>query len=264
MLHGRGGHDEYYTDETLAESLVRIVVHEFPNTVLFIEPSAGRGAFVKPLLALNYPVAAYDIKPQHKEIAKADFLEDVTSKRFTDGLTIAIGNPPFGFNSSKAVRFFNKCAKISDYICFIVPRTFKKISLLNKLDNHFYLRSEYPIPKKAFILDGSPYSVPCVFQIWERKTIPRQKIVGDLSKYLIVVKPHEADFAMRRVGGKAGQILTGLNHSKSSTYFFKEMQFGVKECLICANFGDVANNTAGVRSVSQLEIFNYLEQKFQK
>ena len=48
-----------------------------------------------------------------------------------------LGNPPFGKNCSLAIKFFNKAAEFADLIAFIIPRTFKRISIQNKLNLNF-------------------------------------------------------------------------------------------------------------------------------
>lgn len=262
MRHIKGGQDEYYTLDDVATRFVHLTITDlYPQEVkLFVEPSAGEGAFVKPILSMDYPVVAYDINPKHSEVLQADFLDLELPQRFTDGLTVAIGNPPFGFASNNAIKFFNRCAEFADYIAFIVPRTFKKSSVQNRLNKHFHLYKEYGVQKYAFIVNGKSYDVPCVFQIWEKRVHQRALKAGNLAKYLQLVSPKEADFAMRRVGGRAGQVLEGLDHSESSTYFFKEVKRGCKELLQNANFEEIRNNTAGVRSISQLEIFEYLDE----
>lgn len=262
MRHIKGGKDEYYTLDAVATRFVYLTITDlYPQEIkLFVEPSAGEGAFVKPLLDMQYPVIAYDINPKHPAIEEADFLQVTVQK--SEGLTVAIGNPTFGFASNNAIKFFNKCAEFADYIAFIVPRTFKKNSVQNRLDKYFHLLKEYPVQKYAFLVNGKSYDVPCVFQIWEKRTHQRALKAGNLGKYLKIVEPQEADFAMRRVGGRAGEVLKGFNHSESSTYFFKEIKDGCKELLEKANFSEVRNNTAGVRSISQLEIFEYLDEKF--
>lgn len=260
MRHIKGGQDEYYTSDAVARNLVHITIRDLmpQNDLFFVEPSAGTGAFIK---YLPEPFVAFDINPKHKDIIKLDFLTNMSTEFIPEGWTIvSIGNPPFGFSCNKAIQFFNVCAEFSDYIAFIVPRTFKKMSVQNRLNRYFHLFKEYPVSKYAFLVDDMPHDVPCVFQIWQRKDTIRPIKVGSLEKYLKLVSPEEADFAMRRVGGKAGQVLEGFDHSPSSTYFFKEKVQGVKDCLKKADFSEIRNNTAGVRSISQLEIFEYLKE----
>lgn len=260
MRYIKGGQDDYYTSDAVASRFVHITLNDLESEdyLFFVEPSAGAGAFS---LLLPDPKVAFDINPRIDEIIKLDFLADGFDEFIPEDITIvSIGNPPFGFACNKAIQFFNKCAEFSDYIAFIVPRTFKKISVQNRLNKHFHLIKEYPVPKYAFLVDDKPYDVPCVFQIWKKQEYMRALKVGDLTRYLKLVKPDQADFAMRRVGGKAGQVLKGLNHSPASTYFFKEVVEGVKTCLEQADFNETRDNTAGVRSISQLEIFEYLQE----
>ena len=52
---------------------------------------------------------------------------------------LVVGNPPFGKISSIAIKFFNKSAEYADCIAFIIPRTFKRVSVQNKLNLNFHL-----------------------------------------------------------------------------------------------------------------------------
>jgi len=59
---------------------------------------------------------------------------------------IVIGNPPFGKNSSLVINFFNKSAEFADVITFILPKTFKRVSIQNKLNLNFILIYNEDIP----------------------------------------------------------------------------------------------------------------------
>lgn len=267
MRYILGGNDEYYTSDEVAKSLVYTLLKDLPESEsrIFFEPAAGHGAFLKPLWKSNLCGFGIDINPQHPEVIELDFLKDDIPTIFAHYLEkkdieiIAVGNPPFGFAGNNAIKFFNGCAAFSDYICFIVPKTFKKLSVQNKLDNRFHLYKEYSIPKKSFILNGEKHHVPCIFQIWKKGTDLRKQVVGDLCNFLKQVDKNNADFAMRRVGSKAGKILDGFDYSPSSTYFFKVIKDGTLEKLRNADFSEISNNTVGVKSISQLEIYQYLE-----
>ena len=65
------------------------------KTDLVIEPSAGNGSFIKYIKKLSNNYSFYDIKPEHKNIVKKNFLK---IKRFPINPHI-IGNPPFGNKS---------------------------------------------------------------------------------------------------------------------------------------------------------------------
>jgi hypothetical protein len=106
------------------------------------------------------------------EIAGACQMLPVKDKSY-----LVVGNPPFGKNSSLARKFFNASAQFADTIAFILPRTFRKPSTINQLDEHFHLHKEIRLGKNSFHLpDGKAHDVPCVFQIWKREKTPRPRI----------------------------------------------------------------------------------------
>jgi len=72
-----------------------------------------------------------------------------------------IGNPPFGKQSSLCHKFIKHCATFADTISFILPATFIRRSLKNKVPLNFSLQFEKRLPAKAF----SKTNAQCVFQI---------------------------------------------------------------------------------------------------
>jgi len=203
----------------------------------------------------------YDIDPQSTNIIKKDFFEiDIGDN------ALVIGNPPFGFASRMAIKFFNHAAsQQAKLIAFILPRTFKKDSVKNKLNLNYSLIYEEDCPKDVFILDGNIYHVPCVFQIWAYNN--KERIIDYWSvenKWIEYTTPAKAEFCVRRVGGRSGQVLKGspLDYSEVSTYFCKEKIKGSKKALQSVDFSDVVNSTAGVRSLSKREIHKALYQYY--
>lgn len=170
-----------------------------------------------------------------------------------------VGNPPFGFASSLAVKFFNiaaGCPQVST-IAFILPRTFRKQSIQDKLDAWFSLVHDCDIPPNSFLLDGKPYDVPCCWQVWARqsseRTVPGTPDVSRLIQY--VRSQDDADLCIRRVGGRAGQILPGgEKYSPTSTLFVKLVHPDAERMLRAADLTRTRDSTAGVRSVSKREI----------
>ena len=77
---------------------------------------------------------------------KQDFFDYFPPSNKTN--ILVIGNPPFGRVSSLAIKFFNYSAKWANVIAFIIPRTFRKTSIQNKLNNNFHLIYDEEIPNK--------------------------------------------------------------------------------------------------------------------
>ena len=256
--------DEFYTRPDLAEKFAKEVSRLNKNKeVLFVEPSAGNGSFLKPLMQLSRKVRALDINPKLKGIKQGDFLK--THKLFTGKhpKIVVIGNPPFGKNASLAVKFFNQAAKHADVIAFVLPRTFRKASLQSRLHKNFHLIKDEDLPYNSFIKDGKPHDVPCAWQIWERKLFVREKPnVPNISHLIQYTSQNKAEFAMRRVGFYAGKIITDRINSLSITshYFMRAKNRDVIRKLQNINWLDVVTQTSGVRSLSKSEIAIKLSQ----
>jgi predicted RNA methylase len=128
--------DQFYTKSEIAKKCIDTVekLCNFSNYDIILEPSAGCGTFLD-LLPIDKRIGL-DIDPKLPEIIKQDFLSFIPNKNHT---YLIIGNPPFGKNSSLAIKFFNISAEFSSVIAFILPRTFKKASIINKLNDKFNL-----------------------------------------------------------------------------------------------------------------------------
>lgn len=145
-------------------------------------------------------------------------------------------------------------------VCFILPRTFEKILFENKIDLRYSCVYKEPVPKNSFILDDKEYNVPCIFQIWEKRQHKRTPVIVDETKYFTLTTKQDATHAIRRVGGKSGCVLEGLNYSESSTYFVK-MENSVAESLkvLYPYIKEMASRTAGVRSITLKELTYILD-----
>lgn len=194
---------------------------------LIIEPSAGDGSFFNQLNCDNK--IGLDISPDNKDILQMDFF-DYTPQNL-DRKILVIGNPPFGRVSSLAVKFFNHSAEWANVIAFIVPRTFRRPSIQNKLDKRFHLIYDEEIPTNPCCFTPK-MMVKCCFQIWEKKKLERPYIelqtkhkdwdflsFGPLDTKGQPTPPQGADFAIRAYGGKIGEIKTkNLNELRPKSW----------------------------------------------
>ena len=252
--------DQFYTDPDLARHYADRVIAAYGAAVdWFVEPAAGNGAFVNPLQAAGKPVIALDIFPQARDIRQADFLRDDLWP--STGKIAVVGNPPFGKNSSLAVKFFNRAAERADLIAFILPRTFRKHSIHRRLNPHFVQKVDEDVPDYAFVKDGKPHDVPCAWQVWEyqlqRRTDGATPDVSHIIRY--VADPQDSDFAVRRVGFYAGQVKEQPEWelhtlSPSTHYFVRSVRSDAKELLRSIDWSDVCRATAGSRSLSKHEV----------
>lgn len=217
--------DKFYTIPSIAKRCISKVGEHYAwdQWALVIEPSSGSGSFYTQLPVENERKVGIDILPEHPEVIKQDFFTYSPSLPSSSSITskiLVIGNPPFGRVSSLAIKFFHHAAKWADVIAFIVPRTFRRVSVQNKLDLHFHLVYDEEIPTTPCSFTPQMMA-KCCFQIWERHPETRSLITLDVShsdwKFLSFgpkdtlgqpTPPEGVDFAIRAYGGKCGEIVS--------------------------------------------------------
>jgi hypothetical protein len=243
--------DQFYTHPDVAKLCIDALRSHIPSTAVCIEPSAGTGVF----LDLMPDAVGYDIEPKHPRIVKADFLTvDVPDH------SIVFGNPPFGRQSSLAKHFIQHAAKHADIIAFILPRSFKKASMQRAFPRIFHLEEELDLPSFSFLVNESPYDVPCIFQIWKRKQSERDIETKILPiGFAFVSSSEDYDIVFRRVGVNAGKCALPGEHSPQSHYFIKLEDEGFVSDIVTRSQTHVfPSNTTGPRSLTKSEATSFL------
>lgn len=249
--------DQFYTDPAYAQQFFNVIEQtvDLSQYDHILEPSAGTGSFYN-LLDPNRRIGL-DLEPKATGIVKKDFFKWNPPKKKR---IITVGNPPFGKSSGLAIKFFNRAAEFSDVIAFVIPRTFRKASVINRLDKNFHCVYDETVPDHSFVFKGTSYNVPCAAQIWQREKKPRDRIVTfkleQVSHLFELVDPAHSDFAIQRVGGRAGLIRTTdrMNFSVESHYFIRAHDPRVLSVFEKVDFDSVKFNTAGNPSVSPSEL----------
>jgi predicted RNA methylase len=251
--------DKYYTNDSVVDLCINKIKECLvidPSEHLIIEPSAGNGSFIKGIRTLSNHCLFYDLEPENPDIIKQDYLEYNIVDKY-DNIHV-IGNPPFGRQSSLAIKFIKKSCEFCNSISFILPLSFKKESLKRHFPLQFHLIYEYDLPKDAFLVNNAPYDVPCVFQIWEKKS--HKRIVIEKLKpnhYTFVKKIDNPDISFRRVGVNAGMInVSYQDKSEQSHYFIKfSNSFSEKmlEELKTIQYPG-RDHTVGPKSISKQEV----------
>lgn len=239
--------DQYYTiPEIAAYCYDRLREHVDPQRYSLIEPSAGTGSFFR---LLPPGSIAYDLDPKFPGVQLADFLQVRVAG---DRPKCFIGNPPFGKNSSMARRFVNHAAGQGEIIAFILPRTFRKASTQNTIDRHFHLLHDEILPDRSFMFRGRMHSVPTLFQIWERRPHVRALLpTATTHPDFAFTTADLADFAIQRVGARAGLVHHDFDRSRRAHYFIRG---NVEHVIRLLDFSSVTGNVAGNPSLAKSEI----------
>jgi len=225
--------DQFYTNGDIVDMCLSTIDPSVYDMV--IEPSAGSGSFYYKIKHKNK--IALDLDPRFVECIQMDCLDyRIECKTYPPNI-LTSGNPPFGKNSSLAVKIFNHFAIMSKTIAFILPRTFRKPTIINRLHKNFHLETEKILPEKSFhTIDydlpkcvknydkkyKKLYDVPCVWQVWHKTDKEREKIIVRMEhKDFMFVERKEADFLIQRVGGGAGNVSKDMNKKEPAYYNIK-------------------------------------------
>jgi predicted RNA methylase len=269
--------DQYYTQKGVAVHCVQRILELLPwaasTETHWIEPSAGKGVFVEAAKAAGITSClGLDIDPKAEGLLKADFLswQPATASQ-GQPRCLVFGNPPFGRQASAAKAFIKHAASFADSIAFILPRSFVKPSMSRAFPPRFHCLSSVELATNSFEVNGEPYDVPCVFQIWERKDVDREMPAAVTEKGFSYVKisapaTEAAHIVFRRVGGTAG---TCVEYDAAATYnkqvyYFLQLEDAyvphVKKIVAAVNGHVFPSNTVGPRSLSKGEATKVLNE----
>lgn len=166
--------EQFFTQFETAQRLAKFLENQpwFSKVTKVVEPSAGDGAWLK---AMNVH-EAYDIDPKHPDVRLQDFLSNDFSV-VNDGKVLYVGNPPFGRMGKLAKQFINKCSETGDYIAFILPASFGKISMIRQVPENMHLIYQEDLLDETFRFERDGKKVSTVFQIWEKRDYKRKDAI---------------------------------------------------------------------------------------
>ena len=269
--------DKYYTKVTTADLCLSLVDKhiKIKKTDLIIEPSAGNGSFISGIKLLSDNHIFYDLEPGNIDIIKQDYLtldyKKITTKynkynkynenneNNKNNKIHIIGNPPFGRQSTFAIKFIKKSCEYCDSISFILPKSFKKDSLKKTFPLNFHLIFESDLPAKSFLVDNVEHDVPCVFQIWEKKDHNREKIaILEPLNFEFVKKTENPDISFRRVGVNAGTIDKKIDEKNIQSHYFIKFNDNVFDADLLEKLNNLtfknSDDTVGPKSISKQEL----------
>ena len=267
--------DQFFTKESVAIDCIKKVkdIYSLSNFDIIIEPSAGSGSFFKNLpknKTIGIEIDEALCKGNLKYINKSFF--DYTTSN--EKCILVIGNPPFGTQNKLSVSFFNHAAKFAHVIAFIVPKTWNKQSIHNRLDKNFILIKSIDLQEDCFF-GVKETSVKCCFQIWERSDSKRIKPEKKLShkdwdfvNYInnndVLSPPVNADFCLLAYGSKPGQVSDDLYRWRpKSVHFIKS---NISKQILIDRFSDLdyscANDSARQSSLCKSDLVRLYSEKF--
>lgn len=268
--------DQFFTKKEVAKQCIKEVksIYNFSNFDLIIEPSAGAGSFSQ-MLPINKRISIeidQNLCEQNHGYICKDFFEyfpPTNCKKI-----LVIGNPPFGTQNKLSVDFFNHAASFAEVIAFIIPKTWNKQSIHNRLHEKFHLVKTTNLLGDCFYGDKAT-NVKCCFQIWKRSSVNRIKETKLLShndwNFLPYIKnnndlipPDNADFVILAYGSNSGQISTNLFQWRPKSVHFIKSKIGFEKLMKRFSSLDYscANNSARQSSLCKTDLVRLYSEQY--
>jgi hypothetical protein len=263
-----GGRDNFFTSTELAAEIVERTVEALDRLPdLWVEPSAGGGAFLNPLAATGVPVAAFDLLPAHPAVRSADWF-DVPTFSVPH---VVIGNPPFGKSGKLARQFMAKAA--ADPSCvgvsFLLPSSFERSTVQAFVTPALVLASSVRLPLATFVSDGRTIVWDSVWQLWTpNRSESRTSSVTGVSngvnhpelRFQRAGSP-VATVTVRRAGWNAGTIGFDPNVSLHTHHFLTPTENGLEALksgeTVLREYA--ARETRATRSLPRVTVIKVLE-----
>jgi len=237
--------EQFFTQFETAQRLAKFLEQQpwFSKITKVVEPSAGDGAWLKAM----HVDEAYDIEPKHPDVKLQDFLSDNFAV-VNDGKVLYVGNPPFGRMGKLAKQFINKCAQTGDYIAFILPASFGKVSMIRQVPQNFHLIHQEDLLEETFRFEREGKKVSTVFQVWEKRSSlrndpPKTNVCDDFEFV------REAEYTSSMAAKEILSKISGLSEEQSKL-FKTEIEKNIKENFSqrpaeCPKDADIAICTHG-------------------
>ena len=260
------GKEQYYTPNDTAQEVFKNLFGMVPDlsSRVFIEPAGGTGSFINAAIEVGIrDIISYDIEPHHPKVKAGDFL-----LQHIDAVNaITVTNPPFGRNNSLSIPFFNHSAKTSEYIVFVVPRSWRKWTVQNKLDRRFELIRDDDLTINYVDVNGEHgyknNNLRTCIQYWKRSDTNLRPIYAVEDMGIITkCKFDEADVSLTIFGYGCGTVKTDFPRKPNTTQMFLKLNHPMAlEALQSVDFSKFFNHTAYTEALSIVEI-NYLLNQY--
>ena len=251
--------DRFYTKDTVAKECITSLLPFCEENDLFLEPSAGGGAFFRQLPENKIGV---DLSPAAEGIVQSDWLQyDVPEN------CVVVGNPPFGTRNSLTKAFIKHSLPFAKIIAFVLPAVYRKETMQAVFPSEWVLVHSHDLPENSFLLDGKDYHVPCVFQVWLKKDLSKgltdlreSSKVKITTEDFLFCKKEDADFFV--FGASPSKILEKeLVQPNNRGYYIKQKTGDIRKIFSEIDWKSKGNSSVsgGVAWYSKQEIINIYE-----
>jgi hypothetical protein len=172
----------------------------------------------------------YTIKQINDRIKVVENLDVLNGTMHFD---VVIGNPPYGAGANDAIKFVNRSADFTDKIVMVLPRSFEKESVQNKVRLDLKLVESVVLPEDTF-----PNGIRAVKQMWVksdtlRKKVEKPRFHQDF-EFLRYEDRFDANVFIGEYGcGPSGRVKTeNFTHYAKGHYFIRAKDQSVIDKLV--------------------------------
>lgn len=248
--------DRFYTKDIVAVECLKTLSNYTSIDDLYIEPSAGGGAFFR---NSENDIIGIDLSPACDGVVQADWFDFETPDN-----CVVVGNPPFGTRNSLSKAFIIKACKSAKIVAFVLPASYRKETTQKVFSDNWALLESIDLPYNSFTFNSYDYHVPCVFQIWADKnkcdwTVDvreSRKVKSTTSDFEFTSKGESSHFIFGAAPSKI--IEKELVKPNNRGYYIKTKSTSVIEKLKSSDWKRYANSTVngGVAWYTKQEIIN--------
>ena len=207
------------------------------KTLLYLAKDPGPGVIQDLHSFYDYDITVCACNPGYVDYYKLLGYNVITSHQLFEGVDmkfdVVVGNPPYGSGANLAIKFVNKCAELSDDIRMVLPLSFQKVSVQNKVRLDLICIEDNKLPDDTF-----PNGIRACYQRWVKTDNIRQK-VKTLSTHpdFEFVDKESADIMIGRIGGgPAGRVkLNDFKDYSNEHYFIKASDQAINNLLSIAD-----------------------------
>lgn len=183
----------------------------------------------------------------------------------TSRFDVIIGNPPYGRAAGLATKFLNKAFELCEDVRFVLPRSFRKLSITNRINLDFSCVYDETLPYETFVPATS--NTKTCYQIWKRQRREKVKLASTHPDWtdLKWAQRDEASLMVRVAGTRAGAMFTAEEMKKykcgaGHNHFIKASPEVVQRLLALQDelieLGKEANNQESIGRYQIVSLYN--------
>lgn len=236
-----------------AAECARLCAALIPGGARFVDVSADGCAFADFLTGSVISIDAGEGAPDFQDWMPPSDSDPV----------VVVGTPAFGADGTAPLAVINHAATFADYVALLLPASFARNALKDRVDPFLELVFEQTFPEQLAIIDGELEPVRVVFQIWKKRSgarLEREDITSH-AEFEFAADPKDANFLVRGRGPDIGQVVevsaTTITGVTGADFYIRAVGLGVpalRRRFERLDYADIRRKSFGAPWIGQAEL----------